>query len=141
MNPMIPRKAKAPAGLPEAFAQYRAMRAEIDVISRRLRAGVTVTDQVRGSRTQYPYTEHTVHIEGRDFAREQLLRRRMEALRKTCDEVENQIDALPDARMRVILTLRYMDGETWERVGEKLDISEDAARKHAARFWKKQEAG
>lgn len=38
-------------------------------------------------------------------------------------EVAAAISALPDARARLLLRLRYIDGLTWERVAEKLGIS------------------
>ncbi|NLG92543.1 MAG: sigma-70 family RNA polymerase sigma factor [Clostridiales bacterium] len=38
-------------------------------------------------------------------------------------KIEAAIRAVPDAKQRTVLTCRYINGQTWERIAEDLDVS------------------
>lgn len=113
--------------------QYRAMRAELDRLKRRYG---TVTDTVRGSYDDYPYTEHAMTIRGRPEVHFRD-RQRIAALSARCGQVQRILEDIPDNQDRFILASRYLDGLTWEEIGAQIGVSEDAARMRARRYLQK----
>lgn len=112
-----------------------------------------VTDAVSGSEQDYPYLKRTITIRGlpfglsaaeRDICRPQLTelaqllaryKRAYIALRYSLTE---QIAEIPDSEMRVILTLRYIEGYTWPNVAAKIGgaATGDTVRMQCKRFLK-----
>lgn len=85
---------------------------------------VVVSDTVIGSNPEFPYQKRTFKIEGVGigYYEKQLkrlrnkLRRRMEELMETRGELEEYIATIPDSLIRQILTLRYINGLSWQQV-------------------------
>lgn len=47
----------------------------------------------------------------------------LSALVDQCEAIESAIDAVPDARERMLLRYRYIDGMTFESIADKMGIS------------------
>lgn len=82
------------------------------------------SDVVKGSNSVWPYQLRTFHIEGvaipeyeRRLKRlKNKLKRRLEELMEKREELEEYIAKVPDSMMRMILTLRYVNGLSWRQV-------------------------
>ena len=92
----------------------------------------TVTDTVKGSSTEPPYTPRTVTISGVDRKR----RTRLEVLEGKCAAVEAEIMLTPES-VREILWLRHVEGLQWDQVGLRVGEHPDACRMRAKRFLEK----
>ena len=133
----------------EKLEQYRALVDEIKDLEQRRRkarrrASVVVSDTVRGSADTWPYCARTVKITGvaakhvRAAQRIDLLRRRRQmAARALLSEIETYLNTVDDARIRRMIDLHYIQGQTWRQVASRVYGSpayEDAARKAIKRF-------
>jgi len=130
--------------------QYRDLRKELEQLKRQIdelskKRIATATDVVQASLEEFPYTQHTVVVTGTKARaaknKERLLRiyrRRRVKLEKDQLEVEQWIAALEDSKLRQIVTLRYVQGASWRRVGSEVygsALSESAARMKVERFF------
>lgn len=98
------------------FHDYRAMRAEIE----HLRSiDPTVSDLVKGSSSEAPYTQHSVRIRGIDRQYANWIKERIESLSALCAEVE-AATALAPASIRLILMLRFHQGLDWEDIADQI---------------------
>lgn len=114
----------------EKLEQYRALVDEIKDLEQRRRkahrrASVVVSDTVRGSADTWPYCARTVKITGvaakhvRAAQRIDLLRRRRQmAARALLSEIETYLNTVDDARIRRMIDLHYIQGQTWRQVAE-----------------------
>jgi hypothetical protein len=102
-----------------------------------------VTDKVRGSGPDHPYTERAFIIRGLAYecrAKVERLRKRLQ--RRVDDlidlvvEINEYIETLDDSLIRQIITLRHMNGLTWEQVAASIGggNSGDSCRKMHDRF-------
>lgn len=114
-----------------AFEDYRYKRLEIE----RLKGdGCVVSDMVEGSHAESPYTLHPIRVQGVDAQRRTAAKERIERLEGECADVEAAVALAPNSQIRLILTMRYIDGDTWVDIGRRLGMSESACRMHAARY-------
>lgn len=116
------------------FDDYVYMRREI---KRLMAENTTISDVVRGSSAEAPYTQHTIRISGVDRQYATWIAERVESLTDMCARVEKAVSSAPNSLIRLILTYRYLDGiENWKQVGEMLPVprSGDACRKLAHRY-------
>jgi hypothetical protein len=69
----------------------------------------------------------------------ELLESRAEELKSMVTAAEKYIAEVPDARIRVILTMRYLDGKPWHDVAKAIykNMTADSVRKCAARWFEK----
>jgi DNA-directed RNA polymerase specialized sigma24 family protein len=90
---------------------------ELDELRRKQR---TVKDTVRGSMSSFPYTVHTVTVEGKTTrkiqSREKRLEVRRERIAAMLDEIDEFIDGLDDSQLRQIIYYRYVKGYSWAKV-------------------------
>lgn len=128
--------------------QYRQARAQYDSTFK----GDVLSDTVTGSSPEWPYCQHTMTIAGIPDATGHRGEYRKE-LAKTISQIWDMaqrrerernrllvyIDGIEDSEMRLILTLRYVDGLHWPEVAAKMgpDYSEDGVRKASERFLEK----
>ncbi len=96
--------------------QLRYLPREIRQKRRELEKIPTVCDTVTGSRASIPYDQHVISIEGRDEKRARYLEKRIAALERKRDDLERWIDDVEDSEIRQILTLRFRDGLSWQKV-------------------------
>ena len=133
----------------EKLEQYRALADEINDLEQRRRkaarrANIIVSDTVRGSSDTWPYCARTVKITGvaarhvRSIQRIDLLRRRRQmAAKALLSEIEAFLGTIGDARIRRMIEMHYIQGQTWRQVAGRVYGSpayEDAARMAAKRF-------
>ncbi|MBU5439593.1 hypothetical protein KQI42_16380 [Tissierella sp. MSJ-40] len=82
------------------------------------------TDTVKGSSPYFPYVEHSIKIRGIDYKShndkierlQRKLNRRVEELIDLVEEINDYMNNIDDSLIRRILTLRYINGLTWEGV-------------------------
>lgn len=115
----------------QLFNDYRFKRIEIE----RLRADdCIVSDTVKGSHAESPYTAHPIKVKGIDPQQVAANRERLEKLEAECADVEAAIAMAPNSQIRLVLTMRYIDGESWVEIGRQLGMSENACRMTAMRY-------
>lgn len=120
------------------FAEYAAMVREARFIRQKLSGAAELTDTVRGSLDEYPYTEHTITLEGRNAAREEELRERLSTLEARIQAVDEAIQAAPNSLLRVALTLKYHEGLTWREIAAQIGggATEEGIKQKISRFLK-----
>ena len=82
------------------------------------------TDQVKGSMTEPPYTLHNVTVSGcidqdKNIAVANLIAlidNRLKRIDAERLKIELWIDTIPESRIRMALSLKYVNGLTWEQV-------------------------
>lgn len=123
------------------LSQLKYLNKEIELLQKQINnaeaavdARMTV-DSVAGSSPVWPYTKHSIRIEGIDIVgyerrvkrlRNKLNRRLKELIEKR-EELEEYIAAVPDSEIRTILTLRYVGGLTWQQVAEHMGVEGDGS--------------
>lgn len=119
------------------FEQYRSTLKLLDRKQRELADMQMLTDTVRGSMAEYPYTQHTMTVCGRNAAEETALRQEIGQLEEDVKRVRAAMRTVPNKTMRLMLELRYMDGLKWDEVAATMDedVSGDAIRKRVEAFF------
>lgn len=121
----------------EEFRQYKHMRKEMELLQEELERMETISDTVKGSSPEWPYTEHTMRVQGRHAGAEERVRQKVRELARRCERVERAIDKAPNSAVRCVLTMRYLRGMKWAQVAEAMDEdSEDSVRKMAEGYFK-----
>jgi len=99
--------------------QYIDLKKEIFLLGEQILSatsgGDIVTDMVRGSSAEHPYTQHNIIIQGHGSVSVQRWSARKTALEHECTAVEEFIESVDDSTMRQILTWKYIQGNTVER--------------------------
>ena len=103
-----------------------------------------ITDSVKGSYPEFPYTEHSITIYGIDWeGREKKLERlrnqlswRLTECLELAIELNEYIACIEDSMMRQILSLRYVNGLPWRQVALHIGggNTADGVRKMCERF-------
>lgn len=88
--------------------------AELNEVERRLHE--PVSDTVSGSGSEFPFTQHTVSIQG---VQPDLLAQR-DSLRAQREEIENFIQSLPSSKLRRIVKYKIVDELTWEQIAARM---------------------
>lgn len=115
----------------DAFADYRFKRMEIE----RLKSNdYTVSDVVHGSSVELPYASHPIKVKGADTQKAKSDQKKIEQLEAECAEVEAAIAIAPNSQARMILSMRYVDGDSWSDIGQALGMSGNACRANAKRY-------
>ena len=133
----------------EQLKQFKYLKTEIETIKKQIEDldYTIVTDSVRGSDSEFPYTMRSFKIEGidkDDYNRrvkrlQRKLSRRVEELLDLTEEANEFIEGIDDSLVRQIITLRYVNGLTWEQVAASIggNNTADSVRKIAERFLQK----
>lgn len=102
--------------------EVRYLKGQVGNIEHRYTSNI-VSDTVRGSSANFPYTEHSITIQGLDTGYDRRVKRlqnrlknRIESLMTVIDEANRYIESIPDSEMRFILSLRYLNGLSLEDV-------------------------
>lgn len=132
----------------EQLKQLKYLKTEIEVIKKQIEEldYTTVTDSVKGSSAYFPYVARNFKIEGLDeegynykFKRlRNKLNRKIDELMDLVEGTNEFIDSIEDSLTRQIISLRYINGLTWEQVAESIggNNTADSVRKVAERFLK-----
>ena len=129
------------------FEQLIAVKNEILVLNRRLER-----EQAKGNKFVADFAKdyssgfaHAVTLRGYSIADSDkmgrirtVLENRKDRLEKLVYDAELFIDSISDSKVRMILTLRYIEGEEWNDVAKKVyrKMTGDAARMSIIRFFK-----
>lgn len=110
----------------EQLKQLKYLKTEIEVIKKQIEEldYTTVTDSVKGSSAYFPYVARNFKIEGLDeegynykFKRlRNKLNRKINELMDLVEETNEFIESIEDSLVRQIISLRYINGLTWEEV-------------------------
>lgn len=100
-----------------------------------------VKDTVRGSMSSFPYTTHSVTIQGmqkpngRIAAQEKRLEERMERLDAMLTEIDDFIDKLEDSQLRQIIQYHYVNGYSWVKTARLVNNKESAVKMRVKRHF------
>ncbi|NLZ54653.1 MAG: RNA polymerase subunit sigma-24 [Thermoanaerobacteraceae bacterium] len=112
------------------LSQLRYLNKEIELLKKQIAEAEyaiekrTAVDTVSGSNSEWPYQRRTFRIEGIDMKwyekrlkrLKRKLKRRLEELMEKREEIEEYISTVPDSLIRQILTLRYVNGLSWQQI-------------------------
>lgn len=144
----------------EILIQYTDLQQEIKYLSKRIdklknerikHEAKKKHDMVRASSHDFPYVEHSVHIEGMTDVEEltinfkintairkeeEKLRLRYESLLEVTNEVLDFIDSIEDSHMRMIITYRIIENYSWSQVADAMGggNTDDSVRKAFVNF-------
>lgn len=134
----------------ERLSRLQAIQKEIDILKREIdyttaEGAPYVSDIVTGSSSSYPYLKKRFKISGYDLesyhAKLDRLGKKLTAkLNELIDEMDALLDfinAIDDPTLRMILTLKYVKGYTWEQIGDEIGYSDRSVRLKHAKFIKK----
>lgn len=96
--------------------QIRHLPREKAMLERELERLPVVCDTVTGSRKGIPYDTHVIRIEGVDRKKEARLRKKIAVIERQQERLECWIDSVEDSEIRQILTLRFREGQSWQKV-------------------------
>lgn len=121
------------------FEQYRAMGIRIERLKMQLRKMECLKDTVKGSSAEYPYTQHTMTVSGRNAAEETRIQQEIASLMTRREKVRHVINDVEDERMKLLLELKYLEGVRWKDIPALMeeDTTESAVRMRADRFFEK----
>lgn len=135
------------------FKEIRNLRIEYEDIKKRIRdeENKVVVDSVRGSSSQFPYTEHNFTIKGiEDTIKHKKYRRMLKNKEKEIDKkitsFEYMLNSVKDSELRIILRYKYLDGLKNYQIAEamnkdikdnKREYTADSIRMQINRFFEK----
>lgn len=109
----------------------------------------TTSDSVKASQSSFPYIEYTAKIRGADIQEynrklrrlQRKLNRRVEELMDAVEEAEAYIQSIDDSLTRQILSLRYVNGLTWEQVAAHIGggNTAESVRQINSRFFRRED--
>ena len=124
---------------------------ELESLKRRLakienKECTVVKDSVQGSGTSYPYTKHSIKIEGVEVPKnrhlkskyKKLIKSKKHKLEKLRVQLEYELNYVKESEIREIIRYRYNDNKTWLQIMFAMKYnSENKARMKLERFLKK----
>lgn len=126
--------------------QLKHLKSEIKILKEQIEnLDYTITtDSVKGSTHSFPYIETHFKITGIDYEDynrktkrlQRRLQRRIDELMDLVEETNEYIENIDDSLIRQIITLRYINGLTWDQVAANIggNNTADSVRKMAERF-------
>lgn len=116
------------------LSRYKHYKNEAERLRQRLKSEI-VTDTVSGSSPEYPYTKHTINIEGLQEKHQKLLHTAYLRAYSEQIKLEEFIQSVDDPLVRDIIRLRFEDGLKWEQVADKIvGYTVDALKKRLYRY-------
>lgn len=123
----------------EQLSEYRDLQKEIKRLQKRIENlkdvnQGKVTDIVKGSSIEFPYTQHPIQVEGFDAAHrityiirmEGLLRaRKLKSINESMRIAEFICD-IPKVKIRTIFEYRYYELLTWQQIAFKIECTSEA---------------
>lgn len=115
----------------EKLKRYRRLLSELELLKRQLEKlePEFVSDSVNGSDSEFPYTNHKMHVEGYDlesYKRKvaRLNKRIINKMNELVEEKDSLIEFiynLEDSEVRQIFIYKYLDGLTWKEIAAKMN--------------------
>ena len=129
----------------EELGKLRSIQKEIELIKKELNTITYVTDKVTGSMVEHPYIFTSFKISGYDSEGysvkvkrlERKLKRKLDELMDERARIEEYIESIDNATVRMILRLRYINGLGWNQIGNELGYSERQCRRKYKDFFEK----
>jgi DNA-directed RNA polymerase specialized sigma24 family protein len=125
----------------EELEQLKSLKQEVKQLQDEIRNMPLTTDSVKGSMAEFPYTYHSIKIEGIDQSTAKRLRnkleRKLKELQESILEMEIWLDTVNDSETRTILRLTYRNGLTQEEIGAEMGYSRSAVEMKIKRFFEK----
>ena len=127
----------------EQLKQLKYLKTEIENIKKQIEEinNTIVADSVKGSSRNFPFIERNFKIEGLEYNNkakrlERKLIRRTEELLDTVTETNEFIENIEDSLVRQVISLRYINGLTWEEVAANIggNNTADSMRMLCSRF-------
>lgn len=122
----------------ENLKRYRGLLTEVNLLKKQLEKiePEFVRDSVNGSTSQFPYTNHKVHIEGYDlegYKRKvaRMNRRIVNKMNELVEEKDRLIEfiyGIENSELRQIFIYKYIDGLTWKEIADKMNYGVTAIR-------------
>lgn len=116
------------------------IKAEIRAIKKDLADASVVSDTVKGSLPEHPWTSHPIKIEGMGFSTQTRLAKRLnQKLQELQEELlylEEFLDTVPDDKMRTILRLKFRNGLTDRQIGAEIGYSRQRVGQLISEFFK-----
>lgn len=122
----------------EKLKRYRFLLSELDLLKRQLEKlePEYVLDSVNGSDSEFPYTNHKMHIEGYDL---ESYRKKVERLKRRINYKMNEligekeclvesIYKIENSEIRQIFIYRYIDGLMWKEIAGKMNYGTSTIR-------------
>ena len=120
----------------EQLEQLQLLSKEIEMLEAQIKSiSKTLTsDTVMGSDTNFPYVYRPISIVGVDMVkygneareiRATLTSMKGKAIELVC-EIVDFMGTVDDSEMRQIMTLRYVEGYTWQQVANRLDYADES---------------
>ena len=128
------------------FDEITDMRAEIEMLKKRLENAKNpgiASDYAKDYSTGF---ERVISIAGFPLPDREKAEKITGIIKKRLDELENKvveaeefINAIPESRVRLLLTLKYIEGMSWDDAAKSVykKLSGDAARKQVTRYFEK----
>lgn len=118
--------------------EIRELRAKIDNLSQK--GSRIVSDKVKASSKDFPYTEVSVKIQGYDVVMDQrtrrqimekkiLLNKRLQQAEELELRISKYINSVTESRIRRMMEYKYIEGRTWEQIGQILHCDRTTAEK------------
>lgn len=122
----------------EKLKRYRRLLSELELLKRQLEKiePEFVMDSVNGSDSEFPYTNHKMHIEGYDLESyrkrvARLNRRIIAKMNELIEEKDSLIEFIyniENTEVRQIFIYRYIDGLAWKEIGAKMNYGTSTIR-------------
>lgn len=104
------------------------------VVSIAVKKTTVVTDSVKGSSPDYPYTSHSVTIHG--IQKDDKTRREIKRLEQKKAALDAYIDGIEDERAKMLIDMLYRKNMCWNDIEAKTGGSYDADKQYLIRFFK-----
>ena len=133
----------------EELSRLRNLQKEIELIKKELNTITEeyVTDKVTGSMVEHPYILTHFKISGYDSGGysskvkrlERKLKCKLDELMDERARIEEYIESIDNATVRMILRLRYINGLKWEQIGREIGYTERQCRRKYKKFIERME--
>lgn len=126
----------------EQLEQYRSNREEMTELKQKLRnldkdESIIESDVIMDYSSGFPVPQKIVGInEKRLYKIQEMYRRRIEKLEASCEEVEDYVESIEDSITRRIFRMKYMDGESQEKIGMLVHLEQSSISKKISRYLK-----
>ena len=135
----------------ELLEQITALHNEVEDLEKRLKKienkeNKIVKDSVKGSSSQFPYTQHSCVIEGVEYPKSKRskyiyrkqIKDKKRKLDKLINKIEYELNYIEDSEIRQIIRYKYEDNLNWIQIMFKMRYdSESKARMKLERFFEK----
>lgn len=129
------------------LGQLKELNKEIELLERQIAEAPNKANKVfgtvKGSSRKLPYQERVILVSGVDWTDyekkvvglRKKLQHRVDELMTKVVEINAFIEGVPDAEVRMILQLKYINGMSYEEIGPELGMSERTVRRKFRKWW------